>query len=349
MTDLNALARKYRSGEVTLEQLKSQYKLSTSDIEKIKQINAKIDKELCVKDNSQPLPGSTEITLDDGTKVLAAKIRTVNQPKGGFVNVYMAQDGKQYYQYTDANGKQQKISTSWNYLGATLDNFTSSIGKMVDGHPIDGLVQMFSGAEDPRCLSIGEAPAAGFAKGAGWISKLKDVKSLGQLKDAVKSLVQKIKPAQQMKPSKSLPDGIDRNFYWSINGKKGEKIISEAFRFGNAAERHYSILNADNTAKVVSHLSKQLNKTIDPKELKLVSLAKNNKYDFKISYFDKASGQSYVFLQDGTPEMILSYQYSMTGAINGTKVDALWRGGNIGWEKGTYFSPTKLVYDGTIR
>ena len=189
MADLNALARKYRSGEVTLEQLKLQYKLSTSDIEKIKQINAKIDKELCVKDNSQPLPGSTEITLDDGTKVLAAKIRTVNQPKGGFVNVYMAQDGKQYYQYTDANGKQQKISTSWNYLGATLDNFTSSIGKMADGHPIDGLVQMFSGAEDPRCLSIGEAPAAGFAKGTGWLSKLKDVKSWSQLKNTAMNLI----------------------------------------------------------------------------------------------------------------------------------------------------------------
>jgi hypothetical protein len=194
--DLNAVLAEYNG--TNLQQLIKKYNLKNDDIVKLRQLNAKIDKELGVKDGAQPLPDSKEITLDDGTKVLAAQVRTVNQPKGGKVNVYMAQDGKQYYQYVDANGKQQKITKTWNSFGATWENFTSSVGKIADGHLIDGVVQMFSGAEDPRGLITGEAPTVGFAKGSGLLSKLKDVKKWGgAVKSFAKSCVQKFKLSPQ--------------------------------------------------------------------------------------------------------------------------------------------------------
>lgn len=249
MADLNALASKYRSGEVTLEQLKSQYKLSTSDIEKIKQINAKIDKELGVKNEHQPLPGSTEITLDDGTKVLAAKIRTVNQPKGGFVNVYMAQDGKQYYQYTDANGNQQKVTKDWDYVSATGNNIVVAWNKMQDGHPWDALMTLMEGAEDPRELTTGDAPAVGFAKGGGiiksmkdfgkWLKELKNIKSFEQFKSFAMSFIQKMKPKkvannatkQQVKQMKSF-EQIQKEYYM-----KGVKNLKDNYNIEVVATR----------------------------------------------------------------------------------------------------------------
>ena len=339
MADLNMVLAQYKNG-VPLNELINKYNLNKTEIEKLKKLTAEIQKELGAVDFSSSVKKILNIDakniktlkLDDGTEVIAAKISTVKQPKGGFVNKFYSKDGQYYYQYTDANGKQQKVTKYWNYAQATNDNIEVAWNKLKDGHPIDALITLLSGAEDPRNLNTGVAPGAGFAKGAGgflksmkdfgsWLKKLKNVRSFEQFKGFAMSFIQKIKPAKQMKPSKNLPDGIDADVYVSL-GKRN--IVAQAYRFGNAAERHQGILNAQNIAKIESNLSKILGKKINKKDLKVVSLSKGLKYEFEISYYDSASGKAYTFLRDGTPNGIIEFEYGLTGKIKSYKYTGAW-------------------------
>ena len=180
--ELSQIMNDYRQG-MSIEQLKKKYDLKEKDI---KNLNLAIQKELCSNTNkdSEPFPGSTTLVLSDGTKVNAVKITTANQPKGGTVSLYITSDGKRYYQYVDENGKQTKITTSWDYMSATMDNIDVAWNKAKDGHYIDALVILFSGVEEPTGFTTGAAPAAGFAKGTAFLNTIKDCwKYIKQLKN----------------------------------------------------------------------------------------------------------------------------------------------------------------------
>lgn len=251
--DLNAVLAEYNG--TNLQQLIKKYNLKNDDIAKLRQLNAKIDKELGVKDGAQPLPNSTEITLDDGTKVLAAQVRTVNQPKGGKVNVYMDQDGKHYYQYVDANGKQQKITKTWDYFSATGDNMEVAWNKLQDGHPWDALMTLMEGAEDPRELNAGIAPAVGFAKGGGfiksmkdigkWLKQLKNIKSFEQFKSFAMSLIKSTpKGATIQEETRTLSNGVN---YQAKFCKTNKPLITKSGKTipaGAKIEPHANTLGA---------------------------------------------------------------------------------------------------------
>lgn len=315
MADFNLIMADFKKG-MSIHQLKTKYKLNDTDL---KMLNAKIQQALLGGDKVQ----TAKITLDDGTKVTAAKISTVKQPKGGYVNLYITQDGKRYYQYMDANGKEQKITKTWDYFGATGDNIEVAWNKLKDGHPLDALKILMDGAEDPRGYTTGITPSAGLWKGGNFLKSLKDVKTFKQFKEIATNFLQTLKPAKQMKLKGKLPDGIDLNMYRAI-GKRD--VIAKAFRFGNAAERHQKVINAENTTKIVANLSKTLGHSIDPKDLKVVSLADGNRYAFQISYFDKATNKVYCYMADGTPNQVGEVVYGITGNIKDIKLTAGWTG-----------------------
>lgn len=188
----------YNQGATPAE-LKAQYNLNDDDLGKIKELNAQITQELVGDNTEQPSLEEQTLTLDNGTKVSAIKVNTVNQPKGGFINVYLAQGGKEYYQYTDENGNQQKVTESWDYLSATADNIQVAWNKLQDGHPIESLMTLLQGAENPYEMQTGYAPAVGLAGNGGgflksmkdfgkWLKKLKNIKSFKQFKSFAMNL-----------------------------------------------------------------------------------------------------------------------------------------------------------------
>lgn len=316
MADFNLIMADYKKG-MSVNQLKTKYKLNDTDL---KMLNTKIQQALLDKGN---VLQTVKITLDDGTKITALKVRTVRQPKGGYVNFCMTQDGKQYYQYVDTNGKEQKITKAWDYFSATGDNIEVAWNKLKDGHPLDALKILMDGAEDPRGYITGIAPSNGLWKGGNFLKSLKDVKTFKQFKEIVTNFLKTLKPAKQMKLKGKLPDGIDLNMYRTM-GKRD--VIAKAFRFGNAAERHQKVINTENTTKIVANLSKTLGHSIDPKDLKVVSLADGNRYAFQISYFDKATNKVYCYMADGTPRQVGEVVYGITGNVKDIKLTAGWTG-----------------------
>ena len=250
MTNINAVLSEYNSG-VSIYSLIDKYNLSGDDLSKLKELNAKIAEELGVNEEEQPLPGSTELVLDDGTTILARKIREVNQPKGGTVSLYLDQNGKKYYQYVDENGTQQKVSEAWDYLEATCDNIEVAWKKMMDGHPIDAAMVLMEGAESPDMLTTGIAPIVGLDKGA-WIfkfkdlfSKLKNVKNFEQFKAVVMSLMQDSKAVAAVNGTKGASNaaaGAEKTFtaangkVYKVAPKKGAGAAKTSAKSASASE-----------------------------------------------------------------------------------------------------------------
>ncbi len=169
MSEYELNLAKYQQ-ETGAKELASEFNHNNDDVSKLKELNSQIKKEL-LREDSNPLK---EITLDDGTKVLALCIRTVNQPMGGFINVFVTEDYKQYYQYTDKDGHQEKITNSWNYVEATGENLKVAWDTLKDGHPWDAFMIFARGAEDPRGMIAGTAPAVAIGK----VSTLTSLKNL---------------------------------------------------------------------------------------------------------------------------------------------------------------------------
>ena len=357
MADLNTIANLYNSG-VSLEWLKKQYKLSDDDIKKIKEINAKIDKELGAKDGTQPLHGSTEITLKGGAKVLAAKIETHTQPGGGHTDVYMSADGQRYYQYTSAGGEKSEITDSWHSWNETSDKWSIAWQKHKEGNTMEALKLLIQDIEDPtgKIVFTGTAgeyvgvKSIGSIKGlwnvaknlpqtaknswqtiksfGSWVSKFKEVKNFEQFKSLAMNFIQKMKPAKQIKPSKNLYSRVD----WAQCTAMGRRdVIAETLRFGNATEKiQETVLNAENTAKICQNLTKTLGKKINPKDLKVAHFQDDTKVFSRILYYDNVTGKSYCFMQDGAPAVVIEYKYSITGKIKdydyvGSWVDGKWQ------------------------
>lgn len=190
-TNMTLVLADYRNG-LSIEQIKVKYNLSDAEL---KTLNENIRKELGVN-NSEQMPGSKEITLEDGTKVSAYLINTVRQPKGGFINVYSTQDYKNYYQYTDEDGNQQKITDSYNYLAACGDNIEAAWNQLQEGKYLKSLVTLLGGPENPRLSITGYAPGVTFTKGPStiktiknFIEQLKKAKNFTQFKEIVMNII----------------------------------------------------------------------------------------------------------------------------------------------------------------
>ena len=204
--NLKQIIAEYQTG-ITVKQLASKYNLKEAEL------NKAIQKELCSKDK-QPLPNSIELTLENGTKILASPVKTVKQPKGGTVTLYITEDGKEYYQYIDSNGKQTKVTDYWDSFSAAMDNLEVAWQKLQNKDYWSAITTLLKGAEDPAeglGPICGEAPAVGLAKGAGiikgvknlwkFIKEMKNIKTFAKFKSFAVNLLRQLGIREKLNPN----------------------------------------------------------------------------------------------------------------------------------------------------
>ena len=230
--DIKIIISEYNKG-LSIKQLAFKYKMSEQELSEA------IQKELFSEKTKTIYPKKT-LKLADGTEISAYLIKTVNQPKGGTVSSYITDDGKKYYQYLDANGKQTKITNSWDGFQAAMDNIEVAWQKFQNKEYWSAIVTLLEGAEDPCGSVYGEAPAVGFAKGTNliksiknswqYIKQLKKAKTFQQFKQVITNILRKIGIREKLKPDSFNDKTIKRPAkIYTVQTEEGRKI-SQAYK-----------------------------------------------------------------------------------------------------------------------